>query len=107
MGRMGDKGHIHVSTKDLSDMGSQLARLKEEFENASDIVDGFRGYMGSGELADKMDSFATNWKIHREDLCKAIEGLGKTAEGAAQLYDGVDAHLAAALEKSAKKNSGE
>lgn len=103
---MGDKGHVKVSTGDLADMGRQLARLKDEFEHSSDIVDGFRGYMGSGEIADKMDDLANNWKLHREDLCKAIEGLGKIAEGAARMYDGIDAHLAAALEKAAAQNSG-
>ena len=104
---MADKGHIKVSIADLNELATQLARLKEEFEGASDIVGGFSSVLGSKDVEGSMHNFATNWSIHRKDLCGAIEGLGKTADGAAKLYDGVDTHLAAALEKSAQKNSGE
>jgi hypothetical protein len=106
---MGDKRHIKVSTKDLEESATQLKRLQDEFEHSSQLMAEFRGFIGSGELADKLDDFASNWKIHREKLCKQIELLGKTAETAAKAYDGIDAHLAATLEKSyasAKKSEG-
>lgn len=106
---MGSKGHVKVSTSDLEAMATQLKRLQSEFEDAKGVVDGFTGAMGSGEVAGKLDDFATNWNIHRKALCSQIELLGKTAEGAAKTYDGVDDHLAKALEKAysgAKKSEG-
>jgi hypothetical protein len=104
---MAGKGHIKVSVADLNELATTLARLKNEFDDASNIVGGYSGSLGSGDVANAMHSFATNWSIHRKDLCDAIGGLGTTAEDAAKLYDGVDSHLAAALEKASQNNSGE
>ncbi len=98
--------HIKVSTQQLRDMGRALTTLESEFQHGTDLVDSFRGYLGSGELAKALDDFASDWSKKRDELCKGLDALGKCATGAADTYDGVDGHLADALLKADKSSGG-
>jgi hypothetical protein len=92
--------HLNVSTSMLTDVGHSLGTLKNEFEQSTTVVDSFRGFIGSGELADALGDFASDWSKKRDELCSLLEELGKIADSAAKTYDGIDQHLADALLKA-------
>lgn len=99
--------HIKVDTRELADTGRTLGALKAEFEHGTDTIDAFREYIGSGELADALGDFSSDWSKKRDELCKGLDMLGQCATAAAQTYDGVDGHLADALLKAEKKTGGD
>ncbi|MFL6110697.1 MAG: hypothetical protein ACJ786_05025 [Catenulispora sp.] len=92
--------HIKIDIQLLSDMGTQLGTLRDEFNNSTQIVDGFGGDMGSGDVAGALHDFASDWDTKRKDLIGSLDKLAQGAAGAAKTWDGVDKHLATALEKA-------
>jgi hypothetical protein len=101
---MGD--HLKVDTRELATMGRTLSTLRSDFENGTNIVDSYRGFIGSGTLADALGDFSSDWSKKRDGLCKDLDTLSKCATAAAKTYDGVDGHLADALLKADKKSEG-
>ncbi len=102
---MGD--HLKVDTRELATTGRALATLRSDFENGTNIVDSYRGFIGSGDLADALGDFSSDWSKKRDSLCKSLDDLSKCATAAAKAYDGVDGHLADALLKAEKKSGGD
>jgi len=98
--------HININTGMLADMGTQLGRLRDEFTNATKNVDGYSGEMGSGDVADAMHDFASDWSKKKGDLTAQLDALSKGATGSAQTWDGVDGHLADAIIKAMSKDGG-
>lgn len=93
---MGD--HLRVDLALLEDTADALGELRAEFADASQIAEAHRGVLGSGEIADAVDSFADNWRRHREKLIKSIESLQSMAADSAQTYREVDGELARSLQ---------
>jgi hypothetical protein len=62
------------------------------------------GVLGSGELADAMDEFVDNWKIHRNKLVASVEAHQKMALDSAEAYENTDEGLAREL--TAPRSSG-
>lgn len=92
--------HINIDTKLLADMGTALGRLRDEFNNATRSVDGFGGDMGSGDVADAMHDFASDWSKKQGEMVSQLDTLSKGATGCAQTWDGLDQHLADAMIKA-------
>ena len=101
---MGD--HIKIDTGLLADMGTQLGKLRDEFTNATKSVDGYGGDMGSGDVADAMHDFASDWDKKKGDITAQLDTLSKGATGSAKVWDGVDGHLADAIIKSMSSDGG-
>lgn len=92
--------HIKINTTLLRDMGSSLGRLRDEFTHSTDITGAAKGEMGSGDVADALNNFASDWSKKRDELTKGLDTLSKTATGSADHWDGLDADLAKAIEKA-------
>jgi hypothetical protein len=86
--------HLKVDLHLLEDTAEALKQLRAEFADASRIADEHRGVLGSGEVADAVDSFAGNWRRHREKLVTSIESLETMAADSAKTYREVDSELA-------------
>jgi hypothetical protein len=90
--------HLKVDLALLDETAEALDHLRAEFANASQIADSYRGVLGSGEIADAVDSFVDNWRRHREKLINKIESLRTMAADSAKTYREVDNELASSLE---------
>lgn len=93
-------GSLNIDTKLLADMGTQLGRLRDDFNNATSQVDHFSGDMGSGDVADAMHDFASDWEKKKANMVSQLDTLSKGATGSAKTWDGVDQHLAQAIIKA-------
>ena len=68
---------------DLDDLGEAtdgLGTLKSNFENASQVREGYDGAMGYDDLRDAVEEFVDNWKHNRE---RQLETLGSAQEALA------------------------
>jgi hypothetical protein len=96
---MGDKLKADIGR--IREAAAALQRIHADFDQASTVVDGYRGVIGSGLLANRLDDFADNWKGHRKRLQEDLKQMAEMSKTAADTYNGVDAELAKALtEKS-------
>lgn len=98
--------HININTQMLADMGAALGRLRDDFNNATSKVDGFGGDMGSGDVADAMHDFASDWSDKKKNIVSQLDTLSKGATGSAQTWDGLDQHLADAMIKAMSDSGG-
>lgn len=98
--------HIKIDTGLLADMGTQLGRLRDEFNNATKIVDSFGGDMGSGDVADALHDFASDWSKKKANMVAQLDTLAKGATGSAQTWDGVDSGLAKCFDKAMAGDGG-
>jgi hypothetical protein len=98
--------HIKINTGMLRDMGSQLGRLRDEFSHSTDITGAAKGEMGSGDVADALNNFASDWSTKRDELTKNLDTLAKTATQSAEHWDGLDGSLAQAVEKAFNSAGG-
>ncbi|MEY9904904.1 hypothetical protein ABIA35_001120 [Catenulispora sp. MAP12-49] len=86
-------------------MGGQLGRLRDEFNHSTDITGAASGEMGSGDVAGALGNFASDWSKKRDTLTKSLDTLAKTATECADAWDGLDGHLAQAIEKAFSSSS--
>lgn len=84
----------------LESTAGSLGMLTEEFKNAQTIVDGYESAIGSSVVNHAVHSFATNWKVHRDDLLKAMDGVYQMATKSHEAYLDTDDHLAQDIEKA-------
>lgn len=91
---------VAVNTGMLGDLSKQLAGIKDEVDNATKFVDGYRGGMGSGPVADAVHGMADIWSKKREALDSQLDTLSKIAASAAQTYDKWDHDLAKCIENA-------
>jgi hypothetical protein len=98
--------HIKIDTGLLRDMGSQLGRLRDEFTHSTDITGAAKGEMGSGDVADALNNFASDWSTKRDELTKGLDTLAKTATQTAEHWDGLDNDLAKAIENAFSSAQG-
>jgi hypothetical protein len=92
--------HLKVDLGSLRETGAALHQIKQALQRAEDDVRSDQGVLGSGELADAMHDFASNWKIHREKLISSVEAHEKMAIECADAYEQVDRQLADALREA-------
>lgn len=57
----------------------------------------YRG-LAHSHLRNRLEKFADDWDHRRDTMTKAIEGLGTSAEAAADVYERVETELVQALE---------
>ena len=78
--------------------GAGLGRIKDALQHAEADKPGV-GILGSRYLAEAMDDFVDNWKIHRNKLVSAVEAHQKMAIESAEAYENTDKGLAKELTK--------
>lgn len=94
---MGDR--LSVDVDRISEVADQLAVLVDRFGNAKEYLGGYRDAIGHHGLADQMDSFHKDWRVHREELSKRLTKLAGSSKDAAEAYTGVDSDLANVLQQ--------
>ncbi|MGH9245815.1 MAG: hypothetical protein ACRD29_16150 [Acidimicrobiales bacterium] len=75
-----------VDYQQLTEMGDTLVRLKNEFETIDDRVEGHERATGP-EVADALDTFATNWSDKRQQIAGMIDGVAIAVAMAAGAYE--------------------
>jgi hypothetical protein len=95
--------HIKIDTSTLDQTAAELKRLHDDFNGSTGMTDHYSGYMGSGEVADAMHSFATDWSKKRDTLVTDLDTLAQIADAASKAWDGLDKDLAKALTDAASK----
>ncbi|MGH3871890.1 MAG: hypothetical protein ACRDSR_10325 [Pseudonocardiaceae bacterium] len=93
---MGD--HLKVDVTLIRTTGRGLGQIKEALQHADAGKPG-RGVLGCGKLADAMDEFVDNWKIHRRKLVEAVQAHEQMALASADAYEQTDTGLAKELTK--------
>lgn len=82
----------------LRESRSALNRLHDEFHRATERVHDSDGIWGHHAVADAMDDFAGNWKIHREKLLGNMQKVQDMTEACIDAFQQAEGHLAAAIE---------
>jgi hypothetical protein len=81
----------------LGQLGTELGQLRDEFNGVEDDISGYEGQIGSGEVADKLNSFASNWSHKRHDIASNLDGVAAAATQAAEGYKQADGDIAGAF----------
>jgi hypothetical protein len=84
----------------LESTAGSLGMLTEEFKNAQTIVDGYDSAIGSPVVNHAVHNFAKNWKTHREDLLKKMDGVYQMATESHKAYVDTDDSLAQDIQKA-------
>lgn len=98
---MGDR--LKVDLDQVRAAAAAIEQIKREFDAAEGITDGYRGSIGSGRLANRLDEFSDNWRIHRKRMTEDLQKFAEWSRAAADAYHGIDEELAKALRESAPK----
>jgi hypothetical protein len=96
--------HLKVDIDHVRASAQKIAHVKGAFEGESSTVDSYRDAVGTSILSDKLHSFATNWKIHREKICDSLGNFSSWAGKAADAYDGTEDSLTKVLKDGGKKS---
>lgn len=83
----------------IGQVARQITAIGGEFEHATSLVDSYADALGSAQLAAALDSFTSNWAIHRQRLVDDLSKEARLAQGAVNAYQGTDASLTTALDK--------
>ncbi|MBS2534784.1 hypothetical protein KGQ20_18600 [Catenulispora sp. NF23] len=89
-----------IDTGMLADLAKQLSGIKDQVDNATKFVDGYRGGMGSGPVSDAVHGMADIWSKKRDELDSQLDTLSQIAANASQTYEKTDRDLATCIEKA-------
>ncbi|MGH3995138.1 MAG: hypothetical protein ACRDSN_22070 [Pseudonocardiaceae bacterium] len=90
--------HLKVDVALIRSTGEGLGRIKDVLQRADASKLG-ADVLGSGGIAEVMDEFVDNWKIHRGKLVSSVEAHQKMAIESADAYEQTDTELAKELTK--------
>jgi hypothetical protein len=93
---VGDR--LQVETSVLREAGRSLRAVYGELSSARDTADVGADVIAHGGLRERVHDFGSGWDTSRNHIMAAIEGLGRSAEGAADAYEEIEIDLVAALE---------
>ncbi|PZU47566.1 MAG: hypothetical protein DI566_05375 [Microbacterium sp.] len=89
---------LRIDTERVRAVGTGLARIAHEFENANVRSDQIAEATGHDGLADAVRSFAHSWDDTRSDMTESITGLGEATTAIADTFEQADQELAAAMD---------
>jgi hypothetical protein len=89
--------HVHVDLTLLQDTAAALGVLRTEFSQAGAIVDANSQAVGAQPLVSALNTFAGNWKRHRQSLVTSIDAAEKMAQTGHDSYVKLDDAQARAL----------
>jgi hypothetical protein len=90
---------IRADLNAIGRVAQQITVVGTEFERATSLIDSYADALGSAQLTAALDSFASDWAIHRKRLIADLSKEAQLAQGAVDAYQGTDASLTAALDK--------
>jgi hypothetical protein len=90
-------GHLKVDIDHVETCAEKIRQCKNELADSTTLIDSYADEIGTPILSDKLHSFATNWKIHREKICEDLGSFADWASGAAKAYDSTEDSLVKAL----------
>jgi hypothetical protein len=93
---VGDR--LQVETSVLREAGRLLRDVYGALSSARDTADVGSDVIAHGGLRNRVHDFGAGWDTSRTEIMKAIEGLGRSAEGAADAYEQIETELVGALE---------
>lgn len=88
-----------VDTVELQEVGHKLAALRDEFLGIEDTTDRYEGVVGSGEVAEALHEFSSNWSHKRTDIATNLRGVADIATKAATGYWEADLEIAQAFKE--------
>ncbi|MGH9247018.1 MAG: hypothetical protein ACRD29_22405 [Acidimicrobiales bacterium] len=89
-----------VDYRALDEMAGQLMGLTCEFDGLEDVVEGYQAAVGHDRLADRLDSFASNWSDERRKMKESMEAVAGYADAAADAYRDTEGQLCDAFEQA-------
>ena len=89
---MGDR--LRVDLVELSETACALTALVGDFQDAEKNADAASADVGSSEISDALNAFATNWNYHKKKLVSTLEAVRDMADQSRETYIGVDEQLA-------------
>jgi hypothetical protein len=89
-----------VNYEALSEVGTTLSTLKDEFGGAEDNVNTYNGDVANEDVADALHDFATNWSDDRGEIVEKMENVSTFATQASGAYNEYDHGLAAEYSKT-------
>lgn len=89
---------LRIDTERVRAVGTGLARIAHEFENANVRSDQIADATGHDGLAEAVRSFAQSWDDTRSDMTESIKGLGDATTAIADVFEQADEELAAAMD---------
>jgi hypothetical protein len=88
---------LKIDTWKLRECGASLQFVAQEFSSAEAIAENYAETIGHPGLADKVNDFADNWSVTREEMLGSIQKLAEAATQAGEIFEEIDIELAAAL----------
>ena len=82
----------------LREAGRSLRDVHGELSSARDTADVGIDVIAHRGLRERVHDFGRGWDTSRTAIMSAIEGLGRSAESAADAYEGIETELVGALE---------
>jgi hypothetical protein len=98
---MGTPDRLAVDLTGLEDFARNLDAVRSTMNGTRKLFESYEAKLGSGKVADALDSFEHNWKDGRKEIDGQLEGLGKMANTAVEQIKKADKDLADQLAKSA------
>lgn len=90
---------LKIDLPTLRDAGSNLSKVKTEFEGAEQAANSVGDAVKHAGMRDALEEFGRNWGHEREKILKTMGGLSDAAIGIADSFKQLDADLAAELQK--------
>lgn len=90
-----------VPTTDLQIAGANLHTVVDEFDDAEQISDDNRHLVGHSELAKRLDEFASNWSIRRNEMLESIDQLAEVATVTGETFEELEDEFVACLRDGA------
>lgn len=87
-------GRLQVDTDQLRDTARAVRTITAGLSSLSNDAEGVADAFGHSGLADAYGDYVNGWRIHRERLLTAVEGLAEMCDQVAQAFEDVDYGLA-------------
>lgn len=91
---------LEVDTHALRRTARDLAVVRAELTGATAYVGAIADDVGHPGLARRLEQFTNSWRVHRERLVDAMEGLDQVALNAAKTYEEADRELAGSVRRA-------
>lgn len=97
------KETIRVDVLELLYLAGRLRGLQEEFDSLQDVLKGYESAVGSARIADRLESFATNWSDRRKEVGRRIDNVAGYAARAAEAYGGLEEELSTYIDEASAR----
>lgn len=90
-----------VDLASVQDLAARLRGLKQQFEGLEDDMEATAAVLGSPEVADALEAFASNWSDKRRQIVRELDEVAGYAVAAADAYAACEAELSSHMEAPA------